>query len=122
MLDKRATLTSTYPFEHGILGNSINESGEGPNEEESETNVSLEGAKPQMSGKERARRDRDEVPKAARREEASTATHVTERSGASELMEAALERRNLQLVLKRVKKNKGSAGIDGMTGGSPVFC
>jgi len=30
-------------------------------------------------------------------------------------MEAVVERRNLQLALKRVKQNKGGAGIDGMT-------
>jgi group II intron reverse transcriptase/maturase len=32
-------------------------------------------------------------------------------------MEAVVERRNLQLALKRVKQNKGSPGIDGMTVG-----
>ena len=30
-------------------------------------------------------------------------------------MEAVVERRNLQAALKRVKQNKGSPGIDGMT-------
>jgi hypothetical protein len=43
------------------------------------------------------------------------AAHGTERSGASDLMERVCERRNLQAALKRVKKNKGSPGIDGMT-------
>jgi RNA-directed DNA polymerase len=38
-----------------------------------------------------------------------------ERSGASDLMGKVLERRNLQVALKRVRKNKGSPGIDGMT-------
>ena len=37
-------------------------------------------------------------------------------------MAKALERRNLQAALKRVRKNKGSAGIDGMTAdGLPVL-
>jgi len=59
--------------------------------------------------------DRGETPKAERSAEAPTATHEDERSGASGLMERVCERANLQAALKRVKKNKGSAGIDGMT-------
>lgn len=47
--------------------------------------------------------------------EEPTATHENERSGASDLMERVCERANLQAALKRVRKNKGSAGIDGMT-------
>jgi group II intron reverse transcriptase/maturase len=47
--------------------------------------------------------------------EAPTAANGTERPGASGLMEQVCERRNLQAALKRVRKNKGSAGIDGMT-------
>ena len=47
--------------------------------------------------------------------EEATATHGNERSGASDLMERVCERANLQAALKRVRKNKGSAGIDGMT-------
>jgi group II intron reverse transcriptase/maturase len=47
--------------------------------------------------------------------EAPTAKHGNERSGASDLMERVCERANLQAALKRVRKNKGSAGIDGMT-------
>ncbi len=43
------------------------------------------------------------------------ATHGDERSGTSDLMERVCERANLQAALKRVRKNKGSAGIDGMT-------
>ena len=60
-------------------------------------------------------RGRDEIPRAERSAEAPTATHGNERSGASDLMERVCERANLQAALKRVKKNKGSAGIDGMT-------
>jgi len=52
---------------------------------------------------------------AKRTAEAESAAHGTERSGTSGLMEAVIERRNLQAALKRVKQNKGSPGIDGMT-------
>src|SRR5882672_1841800 len=90
--------------------------GEGPNEEESETDVSLEGERPQMSRQlELPLWGRGEAPRAQRSEEAPTAANETERSGASDLMERVCERPNLQAALKRVKKNKGSAGIDGMT-------
>jgi hypothetical protein len=50
-----------------------------------------------------------------RRGEAPTAATGTERSGASGLMERVLARPNLLAALKRVRKNKGSPGIDGMT-------
>jgi len=50
-----------------------------------------------------------------RSEKVSTAANEAERSGASGLMGKVLERRNLQAALKRVRKNKGSPGIDGMT-------
>jgi RNA-directed DNA polymerase len=59
--------------------------------------------------------DRGETPTVPRSAEAPTATHGNERSGASDLMERVCERANLQAALKRVRKNKGSAGIDGMT-------
>jgi group II intron reverse transcriptase/maturase len=59
--------------------------------------------------------NRGEAPKAERSEEAPTATRGNERLGTSDLMEKVCERRNLQAALKRVKKNKGSPGIDGMT-------
>jgi len=39
----------------------------------------------------------------------------TERPGASDLMGKVVSRQNLQIALKRVKRNKGSPGIDGMT-------
>ena len=47
--------------------------------------------------------------------EAPTAVSGTERSGASGLMERVLARPNMLAALKRVRKNKGSPGIDGMT-------
>lgn len=59
--------------------------------------------------------DRGEAPRAERSAEASPAGRGDEGPGASGLMEKVLERRNLQTALKRVRKNKGSPGIDGMT-------
>lgn len=56
-----------------------------------------------------------EARSAERSEEAPTAAHRNERSGASDLMAKVCVRRNLQAALKRVRKNKGSPGIDGMT-------
>ena len=47
--------------------------------------------------------------------EALTAAPGSERSGASGLMERVLARPNMWAALKRVRKNKGSPGIDGMT-------
>ncbi len=47
--------------------------------------------------------------------EVPTAASGTERSGASGLMERVLARPNMLAALKRVRKNKGSPGIDGMT-------
>jgi group II intron reverse transcriptase/maturase len=47
--------------------------------------------------------------------EASSAGSGYERLGSSELMEEVCERRNLLAALKRVRRNAGSPGIDGMT-------
>ena len=78
--------------------------------------MSLEGARPQMSGQlELPLRSRGEAPGTGRSGEAPTAANGNARSGASGLMEAVLTRRNLQTALKRVRQNKGSPGIDGMT-------
>jgi len=89
---------------------------EGPNGEESETTVGLEGKGPQMTRQlELPLENRGEAPTGKRSEEAPTATSGNERSGAGGLMEKACERRNLLAALKRVRKNKGSPGIDGMT-------
>lgn len=55
-----------------------------------------------------------EAPAPGWSDEALTAAHEPERSGASGLLEAALSRENLQAALKRVKQNGGSPGIDGM--------
>ena len=47
--------------------------------------------------------------------EAASAGIGDERSGASSLMAQVLSRPNMLSALKRVRKNKGSPGIDGMT-------
>jgi len=90
--------------------------GEGPNGRESETTGDLERAWPQMTRQ-------LELPlepegEARRRQwsgEAPTAAPGSERSGASGLMDRVLARPNMLAALKRVRKNKGSPGIDGMT-------
>jgi RNA-directed DNA polymerase len=90
-------------------------SGEGPNGEESEAGVSYEGKGPQMSGQpERPQTSRGEAPKVLRGEEEPTAASETGRSGASGLMERVLEAANLKAALARVRKNKGSPGVDGV--------
>ncbi len=91
--------------------------GEGPNDEESATAVSLDRKPPQMScenGSSHASARMKSAPQ-ARSEEARPASHDTGCLGASDLMERVLTRPNLQAALKRVKQNKGSPGIDGMT-------
>src|SRR5436190_22667043 len=52
--------------------------------------------------------------------EASTAKACLERPAvAGPSMEAVLERENLKKALAQVKRNKGAAGVDGMTVGEP---
>ncbi len=58
---------------------------------------------------------RGEAPRAKRSGQAPSAATGNERPGTGPQLEEALERRNLMRALKRVRKNKGSAGIDGMT-------
>ncbi len=96
-----------------VVGGNV---GEGPDGEESETTVGFGSKRPQMSRQlELPLEGRGEAPRTKRGEEERPATRGNERSGASDLMELVCERRNLQAALKRVKKNKGSSGIDGMT-------
>src|SRR3989304_5854950 len=47
--------------------------------------------------------------------EKSSAKRGDERPGARGVMEVVVERTNLLAALKRVERNKGSAGVDGMT-------
>lgn len=78
--------------------------------------MGLDGKRPQMSRQlELPLESRGEAPTVRRSEEAPAATQGDERSGTSGLMELVCERENLQAALKRVRKNKGSPGIDGMT-------
>jgi len=71
---------------------------------------------PQMSRQlELPLEDRGEAPNVERSAEASPAPKETEGSGASGVMAAALSRANMLAALRRVRKNKGSPGIDGMT-------
>jgi group II intron reverse transcriptase/maturase len=53
-----------------------------------------------------------EVP---RSDEPPPALRATKSPGNEQLLEAMLDRRNLERALKRVEKNRGSSGIDGMT-------
>ena len=58
---------------------------------------------------------RGAAPRAARSGEATSTAQGPERSGDDDLMAQVVERSNLARALKRVRQNKGSAGIDGMT-------
>jgi RNA-directed DNA polymerase len=92
--------------------------GEGPNDEESATDVSLGSKLPQMSranGSSPAASWMKSTMEPAGSEEARPAKHDTGCLGASDLLERVLSRPNLQAALQRVKQNKGSPGIDGMT-------
>lgn len=55
-----------------------------------------------------------EARRVERSEEAPTAVNGNERPRASGLMDLVVERQNLFAALKRVQKNKGSPGTDGM--------
>lgn len=61
--------------------------------------------------------DRGETPRTASEgTELSTAKHDTESPASTEhLMEEVCQRENLKKALKRVRRNKGSPGVDGMT-------
>jgi RNA-directed DNA polymerase len=70
----------------------------------------------QMSLWEQPLEDRGEAPRAERSGEAGRACHGKERSGNEHrlLMERVVVRENAEEALKRVRRNKGSPGIDGM--------
>ena len=79
--------------------------------------MSLEGARRQKSRQlELALEARGEAPHGQRSGETPTATNGNERSGNDQrLMEAVVERANAIAALKRVRQNRGSPGLDGMT-------
>ena len=58
---------------------------------------------------------RGEAPRCQRSGEASTAASGNERPGTDRLMEEVVQRGNAKAALKRVRQNKGSPGVDGMT-------
>jgi RNA-directed DNA polymerase len=58
---------------------------------------------------------RGEASRVRRSGEASTLTHGEERSGSDRLMEAVVARGNVRAALARVRENRGSPGVDGMT-------
>lgn len=58
--------------------------------------------------------DRGEAPNVQRSAELSVANHEHESLGRDHLMELVVMNSNVKTALKRVKKNKGSPGIDGM--------
>ena len=90
--------------------------GKGPNEWEGRTTVSLEDAMRQKTGQLELPLDgRGEAPRCQRSGEASSAANGNERPGTDLLMEEVVQRGNAKAALKRVRQNKGSPGVDGMT-------
>jgi RNA-directed DNA polymerase len=88
--------------------------GEGPNEYGGPKAVSLRRAMHQKLAP--ARRNaggRGEAEPEASRDEARTAQHETGSLGREGLLAQALARANLVMAWKRVKANRGSAGVDG---------
>ena len=61
--------------------------------------------------------DRGEAPTVKRRDDALSAMYGTGRLGDEvfQLMERVVEGKNLRQALKRVQRNKGSAGVDGLS-------
>jgi len=88
---------------------------EGPNGEKSESTSHRGMATRQMTMQmELLLEGTGEARRVERSDEAGPAVRGDERSGIGGLMERVVERDNLMRALKRVRKNKGSPGIDGM--------
>jgi RNA-directed DNA polymerase len=85
--------------------------------------LASEVATPQMSRQlELPFEEWGEAPLRGRSVEATTAAKGSGHLGSADLMEKVVSRPNLLSALKRVRKNKGSPGIDGMTVGAlPAF-
>ncbi len=80
--------------------------------------MSLEDEAHQMPGQpEPPSAGRGEAPRGRRGGESRSAAHEDARSGNDDekLLELVVERSTVEVALRRVKKNKGSPGIDGMT-------
>ena len=78
--------------------------------------MSLESGKRQKSEQmELPLEYKGEAPNIRRRGEPLTAANGDERSGTGHLMEEVVESGNVDRSIKRVRKNKGSPGTDGMT-------
>lgn len=91
---------------------------EGRNGEESEARVSLGNGRRQKPGQLGLPLEgRAEGPSVERSDEPSLAANGSGRSGSDDekLLELVVERSNVEVALRRVKRNKGSPGIDGMT-------
>jgi RNA-directed DNA polymerase len=89
---------------------------EGPNEGKGNRPGDLDEAMVQKSNQlELPLEGRGEARRVERSGQASSATTEPERPGTGSLMEEVLARPNLLRALRRVRKNKGSAGVDGMT-------
>ena len=85
---------------------------------EGEAHLSLKGSKPQMSRQlELPIMGRGEAPTRGRSVEGPTAAKESGHPGSdgAALMERVVSRPNMKAALKRVRKNKGSPGIDGMS-------
>jgi RNA-directed DNA polymerase len=111
-LEQRSEESAEAVVAAGLAG------GEGPNVKEGEARSSLEGVMPQMTRQlELPFMGRGEAPRGGRSAEASTAARGSEHPGndGSDLMERVLSRPNLKAALKRVRKNKGGPGVDGMS-------
>lgn len=80
--------------------------------------MSLECEEHQMTAQAEPRpAGRGEAPRGRSGGESRSAAHEDERSGSADekLLELVVARSNVEASLRRVKKNKGSPGIDGMT-------
>ncbi|UJP01987.1 MAG: group II intron reverse transcriptase/maturase [Nitrosomonas sp.] len=78
--------------------------------------MSIDEALHQKLGQpERMGSGRGEAPHATMRDEATLARHAQADWGVGDLLGQALARENMAVAWKRVKANKGSAGVDGRT-------